>query len=415
MNELLAAIARDHGTPCFVYFMDQVYDRVRSIREAFGGRLGVSYAMKCNPHPEILKRMKERVETLDISSGGELKAALRVGWPADRISFTGPAKLPGDLEAAAAHGIGDVILESVREARLLSEAAGRAGRSQRVLVRVAPKKVPKGFGVNMAGKPCQFGIDEEDLDPALDEIKALPHLRLSGFHIYSGTQCLKPDALAENYEIFLDIFQRFAASHEVTPEKLILGSGIGIPYHDGDKSVDLAPVAERVNPLLDALKGQPRFARAALLLETGRYLIGEAGVYMTRVVSRKQSRGAQIATCDGGMNHHLGACGHLGMVLHRNYQMFKVSPVRPDAAEQAYDLFGPLCTTIDTLGRGVKFPGLEVGDVIGVRCSGAYGVTASPLNFISHPPPGEVLVETRDGRAVVEDVSASRASVLQLL
>src|SRR5262249_18902558 len=153
------------------------------------------------------------------------------------------------------------ILESVREARLLSEAAGRAGRSQRVLVRVAPKKVPKGFGVNMAGKPCQFGIDEEDLDPALDEIKALPHLRLSGFHIYSGTQCLKPDALVENYEIFLDIFQRFAASHEVTPEKLILGSGIGIPYHDGDKSVDLAPVAERVNPLLDALKGQPRFAR----------------------------------------------------------------------------------------------------------------------------------------------------------
>jgi diaminopimelate decarboxylase len=296
----------------------------------------------------------------------------------------------------------------------LNEAAGRMGRRQRVLVRVAPKKVPRGFGVNMAGKPCQFGIDEEDLGPALEEIKALPHLRLSGFHIYSGTQCLKPDALIENYEIFIDIFQRFAAAHDITPEKLIFGSGIGIPYLDGEHSVDLAPIAERINPLLDALRSQPRFARATLLLETGRYLIGEAGIYLTRVVNRKQSRGSQICTFDGGMNHHLGACGHLGMVLHRNYQMFKVSSSCPDTEEQAYDLYGPLCTSIDTLGRGVKFPGLDVGDVIGVRCSGAYGITASPLNFISHPPPKEILVETLDGKTVVEDVSASRTSVLQL-
>jgi diaminopimelate decarboxylase len=414
MKDLLAAIARDHGTPCFVYFMDQVYARIRSIREAFGGRLGVSYAMKCNPHPEDLRRLLDRVDTLDISSGGELKAALRVGWPPGRISFTGPAKLPADLEASVAHGIGEVIVESVREARLLDAAAGRAGRRQRVLVRVAPKKVPRGFGVNMAGKPCQFGIDEEDLDGALAEIKALPHLGLSGFHIYSGTQCLKPDALAENYEIFMDIFQRFSAAHDLTPEKLIFGSGIGIPYHDGDQSVDLAPIAARVNPLLDAFRRQERFAAAKLLLETGRYLIGEAGIFLTRVVNRKQSRGARICTCDGGMNHHLGACGHLGMVLHRNYRMFKVSPDQPDTAEEAYDLFGPLCTSIDTLGRGVKFPGLDVGDVIGVACSGAYGITASPLNFISHPPPREVLVETRDGQTVVEDVSAQRASVLQL-
>jgi diaminopimelate decarboxylase len=415
MKDTLAAVAREHGTPCFVYFMDQVYARVDAVRQAFGGRVGVSYAMKCNPHPEILRRLMPRVDTLDISSGGELKAALRLGWPADRISFTGPAKLPSDLEASAAHAISDVILESVREASLLNEAAGRAGRRQRVLVRVAPRKVPRGFGVNMAGKPCQFGIDEEDLDPALEEIKALPHLRLAGFHVYSGTQCLKTDALAENYEIFLDIFRRFSEAHDVTPEKLIFGSGIGIPYHDGDRSVDLAPVAERINPQLTALQREPRFAGARLLLETGRYLVGEAGIYLTRVVNRKLSRGTQICTCDGGMNHHLGAAGHLGMVLHRPYRMFKVSSDRPDGPEQAYDLYGPLCTSIDHLGRGVKFPGLDVGDVIGIGCSGAYGVTASPLNFISHPPPKEVLVETRDGRAAVEDVSASRASVLQLV
>src|SRR5262249_31735370 len=214
------------------------------------------------------------------------------------------------------------------------------------------------------------------LGPALEEIKRLPHLRLAGFHIYSGTQCLKTDALAENYEIFLDIFRRFSEAHDVTPEKLIFGSGIGIPYHDGDHSVDLAPVAERINPQLAALQREPRFAGARLLLETGRYLVGEAGSYLTRGGNRKASRGAHLCTFDGGMNHHRGAAGHLGMVLHRPYRMLKVSSDRPDGPEQAYDLFGPLCTSIDHLGRGVKFPGLDVGDVIGVGCSGAYGVTA---------------------------------------
>src|SRR5262249_25120890 len=162
--------------------------------------------------------------------------------------------------------------------------------------------------------------------------------------------------------------RRFSAAYDLTPEKLIFGSGLGIPYHDGDRSVDLGAVAPRVVPLLQELKNETRFAGAQLLLETGRFLIGEAGVYLTRVRHRKHSRGAKIAVCDGGMNPHRGACGHLGMVLHRNYQMFKVSSDRPDADEQPYDLFGPLCTSIDTLGRAVKLPGLEVGDVLGVRC-----------------------------------------------
>jgi diaminopimelate decarboxylase len=265
----------------------------------------------------------------------------------------------------------------------------------------------------MAGKPCQFGIDEEVLDSALVQIRELPHLQLCGFHIYSGTQCLKPDAIAENYEIFVDIFRRFATAHDLTPEKLIFGSGIGIPYHDGDQSVDLTPIAERIMPLLRELKGEPRCAGTQLLLETGRYLIGEAGVYLTRVVNRKDSRGARIAVCDGGMNHHLGACGHLGMVLPRNYQIFKVASDRPGASDQPYDLFGPLCTSIDTLGRGVKFAGLEVGDVIGVRSSGAYGLTASPSQFISHDLPCEVIVETRDGQTVIENINPSRAGVRQ--
>lgn len=404
-KNMLAKIGSEYGTPCFVYFMDQVYARIQAVEDAFGGLFEVSYAMKCNPHPEILKRLQSRVATLDISSGGELATAIRVGWPAELISFTGPAKRRSELQAAIDHQIGEVILESPNEAVILDEMAAAAGLRQDVIVRIAPQKVPRGFGVNMAGKPCQFGIDEEDLDPALADIKSLSNLNLVGLHIYSGTQCLKPDAIAENYEIFAEIFRRFSDKHDIVPNKLIFGSGIGIPYHDGDQAVDLGPIADRINPLLRELKGTSRFANTQLLLETGRYLIGEAGVYLTRVVNKKHSRGKDICVLDGGMNHHLGACGHLGMVLHKNYQMFKVASDKPDGEEQPYDLFGPLCTSIDTLGRKVMLPGLDVNDMIGVRCSGAYGVTASPINFISHAPPAEVIVETRDGSVVVESIS----------
>ena len=403
--ELLRRIAEERGTPCFVYFMDDVYARIASVREAFDDLFGLSYAMKCNPHPAVLKRLQSRVDTLDISSGGELATAVEMGWPTELISFTGPAKRTAELQAAVEHRIGEVILESVNEAKQLDEIAAAAGITQAVCVRIAPQNVPKGFGVKMSGKPCQFGVDEEDLDDALPRIKSLANLELVGLHIYSGTQCLKPAAIAENYENFVRIFRRSCETHDITPEKLIFGSGIGIPYHDKDEPVNLAPIAERIKPVLRKLKSEPRFAHTQLLLETGRYLIGEAGIYLTRVVNKKHSRGSDICVFDGGMNHHLGACGHLGMMLHRNYRMTKITADATGAEEQPYDLFGPLCTSIDTLGRGVKFRGLDTGDVIGVHCSGAYGVTASPLNFISHDPPSELIVETSDGDVMVRDIT----------
>ena len=403
--EMLRRIADEHGTPCFVYFMDDVYAQIAAVREAFEGLFGVSYAMKCNPHPAILARLQSRVDTLDISSGGELATAVEMGWPTELISFTGPAKRRSELQAAVDHRIGEVILESVNEAIQLNEIAAMAGITQTVCVRIAPQSVPKGFGVKMSGKPCQFGVDEEVLDEALERILSLGNLRLVGLHIYSGTQCLKPQAIAENYENFINIFRRACETHDITPSKLIFGSGIGIPYHEKDERVDLAPIAERINPVLRELKADSRYSNAELLLETGRFLMGEAGIYLTRAVNKKHSRGSDICVFDGGMNHHLGACGHLGMVLHRNYRMLKVSPDEEGAEAQPYDLFGPLCTSIDTLGRGVQFNGLDTGDVIGVHCSGAYGVTASPLNFISHDPPGELIVETSDGKTMITDIT----------
>ncbi len=243
---------------------------------------------------------------------------------AERISFTGPGKRQFEIREAIEGGIGELILESVREAVLANAAAGELGRIQHVLIRIAPTTVPKGFGDQMAGRPSAFGIDWEDVARDIPEIAALPHLKIVGLHIYSGTQCLKPEAICENYRNFISIFREVCEAFIPQPEKLVFGSGLGIPYHDGDLALDLSAVATDIAPDLDGLKALPQFAGTRLVLELGRYLVGEAGYFLTRVVSVKESRGVRIGICDGGMNNHLPASGHFGMVMHRNYTMHKV-------------------------------------------------------------------------------------------
>ena len=396
MNEVLRTVAREFGTPCYVYFLDQVRARVAAVRAAFGNRFHLSYAMKSNPNPGLLRRLRGVVDSVDVSSGGEVLRALACGWEPRTLGFTGPGKTAAELRTAVERGIGEVIVESVDEAEVLNRIAGQARRRQRVLIRIAARTVPRGFGVNMSGKPTQFGIDEEELDPAVRAIQRLAHVELCGFHSYSGTQCLKAEAIVENYAIFIELFQRVCRTHGVEPQRLIFGAGIGVPYYESDTAVELAAIAAPTNAAVDAFKSDARFARTELVLESGRYLVGEAGVFVTGVTRLKQSRGTTLAICDGGMNHHLAAAGHLGTVVQRNYQMFKVSAEQ--GAEAEYNVVGPLCTTIDTLGRQVKLRGLAAGDVIGIKCSGAYGLTASPIHFISHAPPKEIIVETVDGR-----------------
>ncbi len=391
-RDILADVARQFGTPYFIYFLDDVQARLEALRQAFGGRFEVSYAVKSNPNPALLAWMKDHVPALDISSGGELRRALAAGWSSDRISFTGPGKRSWELADSVSAGVAKLVLESVREGEDLDALAAQQGCIQPVLLRIAPASLPRGFGINMAGKPTQFGVDEEDAPGAAAAIRKLPHLKLIGFHAYSGTQCVDANAVGENFGIFSRIFCSLAEQSDLRPEALVFGAGFGIPYHGGMNALDVPAVAAASAPAFERLASDPRTAGARLYLEMGRYLVGEAGLYLTRVTRIKRSRGSDIAICDGGMNHHLGACGHLGSVIHRNYRIFKVGD-SSEGARRPYELVGPLCTSIDTLGHGVELPELREGDLLGVHCSGAYGLTASPVNFISHEPPREFALE----------------------
>lgn len=404
-DDAILARAAAAGTPLYLYDLRQVTARAARLREAFGGRLGLSFAVKANPNPTLLRAMIGIVDTLDVSSGGELAQAIAAGWDAGRISFTGPAKREAEIRRALASGLGELVVESLAEARMADAAAAELGLRQAVVARIAPDRVPKGFGDQMAGRPSPFGIDAEMAADTLAQIAALPNLRLAGLHFYSGTQCLRADAVVENWRIFLGLARGLAPLCEGGKLRLILGAGLGIPYHETDAPLDLSAVADAIAPDLDALAAEGRFARP--LLELGRYLVGPAGWFLTRVVAVKDSRGQRIGLCDGGMNAHLAASGHFGMVIHRNYRLHLVGG---SGEAEPVNLTGPLCTSIDRLAQGAMLPRVEPGALVAIHMSGAYGPTTSPVNFISHPIPREAVV-TEAGEVVAADWLPRRPGV----
>ena len=390
LNHRLADVARQVGTPAYVYDMEIVAERFATLKTLFGRHFGVSYAVKANPNIALMQRIRPLISTFDVSSFGEVERALAAGMPADRITFSGPVKRPVEIRRAIELGIGELVLESLAESDHANAFAAAAGIRQPVLIRVNPATVTARFGVNMAGKASQFGIDEEVFDAAITHILGLAHLELVGFHIYSGTNSLNSDAIADNFALFIKLFRQGARTAGLRPRRLVFGSGFGLPYVDGEKSLDVEAVAARVMPMMDALKADPVFADTECNLEMGRWLVGSAGWLLTKVIAEKSSRGVAIRMCDAGFNNHLAACGMMGTVIRRNWQFSNVS--HPDGGRHAYTLVGPLCTTIDVLATDVQLPTLHVGDVVAVANSGAYGLSASPTRFISHPEPVEVIL-----------------------
>jgi diaminopimelate decarboxylase len=401
-RDLLLQITAEVGTPCYVYFLDDITARTTAMRQAFAEAFQLSYAVKCNPNLAILQHLKSCADSLDVSSAGELRRATSAGWSGGAISFTGPGKRDFELQEALDFGC-EVVVESLNEARRLSLLASQRQQMARILVRLAPGRVPRGFGDSMAGKPTQFGVDVAEMATTLPKIAALPALQLVGFHIYSGSQCLEEGSLVENYQIFADVFGAASALLDCRPEKLIFGAGIGIPYYESQRPVDLAKLASGTLRVVDELRRDERLKPARLVLELGRFWVGEAGYFVTRVVDTKHSRGVEFAICDGGLNNHLAASGHLGSVIHRNYRMQRLGAGQ--GPPQTYHIVGPLCTSIDTLARGIELPILAPGDAIAIFNSGAYGLSASPIHFISHRPPSEVVVSDNDF-AVVSEIAA---------
>lgn len=377
-DDMLAARLQDIETPAYVYDLTVIADRFQALETAFPG-VGIRYAVKANPHPAVLRCLLDCGALIDASSIGEVRRALAVGVAPGIISFTGPGKRQAEIDEAVATGIGDLVVESLHQAEQASAAALARGVVQPVLARISPATSPKGFGARMTGVATQFGIDEEVAPEVLARIAALPGLALEGLHFYAGSNSLDAGAIGANMQICADLARRLMSA----PKRLIFGSGFGVPYHDGQIELDLADVTAQVRAVFAGLGGP------AIDLELGRWLVAPAGQMLTRVLTRKSGRGATILICDGGFNSHLAACGMMGSVVRRNWPIRNLSA--PDGPREKVTLAGPLCTAIDLLARDLDIARASYGDALSVGLSGAYGASASPAGFISHPAVREMI------------------------
>ena len=379
--------ARVGQTPFFAYDRARITRRVAELRAELPATVDLHYSLKANPMPALVGHLAGLVDGFDVASAGEMKLALDAGMAPDRIDFAGPGKSDAELRQAAAAGI-VISLEGQGEPERLHAAGLAVGCRPKVLVRVNPAFDVRAGGLRMGGGAKPFGIDEEDVPAVLRRIAALD-LDLAGFHLYWGSQSLDAARIAEAQEQAVTAFLKLADLAPTPPRLFNLGGGFGIPYAIGDAPLDLAAAARSVGAGAARLTRQLPAAR--LILELGRYLVGEAGVYVCRVLDRKLSRGEVFLVTDGGLHHHLAASGNFGQAMKRNYPVAVATRPATGPGEIA-TVVGRLCTPLDVLARKAKLAVAQPGDLIAIFQSGAYAASASPAGFLSHGAAPEILV-----------------------
>jgi diaminopimelate decarboxylase len=375
------------STPFYAYDRALLSARVAHVRAHLPPAVALHYSMKANPMPALVQHMARLVDGLDVASAGELKVALDTGVDPARISFAGPGKRDAELVQSVAAGV-VLNVESERELEALARIGDALGITPRIALRVNPDFELKGSGMKMGGGAKPFGIDA-DLVPALLARVAALGLDFEGFHIFSGSQSLKAGAIVEAQASTIELGLRLAAEARQPLRRLNIGGGFGIPYFPGEAALDLAPIGAHLAGWLPKVAAaQPQ---AKLAVELGRYLVGEAGIYAARIIERKVSRGQVFLVTDGGLHHHLAASGNFGQVIRKNYPVAIGNRMDATGAGAA-SVVGPLCTPLDLLADQMPLAHAEVGDLVVVFQSGAYGLTASPGGFLSHPQAVEVLV-----------------------
>jgi diaminopimelate decarboxylase len=386
-------LAAAHGTPLYLYDAGVLLTQYQRLRRALPHPIEIYYSIKANPHPSLISVLVQQGAGCEIASGGEYALARRAGAPANRIVFAGPGKGREELEFVVSGGIGEIHLESFEEIETLEEIAQRAQTAVDVSIRINPSAA-MGGGLLMGGQPTAFGFEEESLRDVLHAVSVCAHLKLRGIHLYTGTQILDAELLLQHWQHAVDLGKQISDIIGEPTSTIDLGGGLGIPYFAHERELDLDTLGKGSRKLIDAASEDARIAKARFVVEPGRFLTGPAGIYVARVRSVKNCRGMTFVVLDGGMNHHLAASGNLGQVVRRDYPIVNLN--RSDSAkESTVVVVGPLCTPIDTLGRKVRLTQPQPGDLLGILQSGAYALTASPINFLSHPKPAEIMI--RDG------------------
>ena len=386
----ISGLAQEYGTPFYLYHGELISDRVRRVREALGTE--VSYSVKANPSLGVCQLIaSEREAGAEVASSGELAVALAAGFEPEDIVFAGPGKTDDELRRAVTEGIFAVNVESLSEIDRLARMARETGRGIGVGLRINPEAQLMGSGMRMGGTVGEFGMDQAELGEAVRKTLAHPELTLRGVHVYTATQVFEVGLLLEHCRNILEISLEAADLAGRPLEMIDFGGGFGVPYFEKTGEFDLDGFAEGFRDLLSSYRPDPRLEGCRFLFELGRYLVADAGVYVTRVIDVKETRGKTFAVTDGGMNHHLTATGNMGQIFRKAYPLLNLTRM-VGVPEEGVAVAGPCCTPLDVFGNNIPLVAPEAGDLIGVFYSGAYGFSASNLGFLSHPTPAEVLL-----------------------
>jgi len=385
------ALASQYGTPFYLLDAELARRRIQEVKEAFGGLAGVYYAVKANPNLLLLKVLQSAADGVDISSGGEQIQALLAGFAASSVSFAGPAKTDVEIKAAVAAGVGCISVESLREIDACADAARQLGRTAQILIRVNPSNVHRAYGLKMGGKSSQFGIDEAELPQAEQRIQSHgAWLDCMGIHSYVGSQCFEIEAAVEATRNALRLADESSTRLGRTCRKVNLGGGFGVAQAGQPRELDVSGLATALRPALSEFRAA--HPQAQIFFELGRYVVACAGMYVTSVIDVKVSRGTTYATCDGGLNHHLTAAGTFGALLRGNFPLRNLSRLHTVSEADSFCTFaGPSCNPTDLLGVQVPMAKPEIGDLLGIQMSGAYGLTASPMLFLGRDTPPELV------------------------
>ena len=375
------------STPFYAYDRQKISERIALLRQHLPNEIRLHYAMKANPMPAVVHHLAGQVDGMDVASAGEMRIALDTILPPDTISFAGPGKKEHELSSAIAAGV-VLNIESEQEMELIAQLGGYLGIVPNVTIRVNPDFELKSSGMKMGGGPKPFGVDAERVPDMLIRLGRLG-LNFLGFHIFSGSQNLNATSIQEMHTKTCQLGIRLA-EHVPSPVRLFnIGGGFGVPYFPGDQALNIAAIGENLQRLMPQVRRQLPDAR--IVIELGRYMIAEAGIYVCRVLERKISRGQIFLVTDGGLHHHLAASGNFGQVIRKNYPVIIGNKVH-GAEREVVSVVGPLCTPLDLLADQMQMTKASAGDLVVILQSGAYGLTASPTAFLSHPAPIEVLV-----------------------
>ena len=373
-------------TPFYAYDRTVIKKQIDLLRSSLPKEIHLHYAIKANPMSELVEYMATQVDGFDLASAGELNIALNTNMPRQHISFAGPGKTSNELQQAIKADI-MINMESENEMQRISTIADELGVTPKVAIRINPDFELKASGMKMGGGPKPFGVDAERVPQMMEQLENL-NLEFYGFHIFSGSQNLKHESIIEAHNKTFELALGLAEQASTPPKLLNIGGGLGIPYFPGDKKIDLQPISDNLSNILPDIK--QKLPQTEIVMELGRFLVGEAGIYVCKIIDKKTSRGETFLIADGGLHHHLAASGNFGQVLRKNYPVMIGNKTSGDL--KMVNIVGPLCTPLDIIANQVELPAAEVGDLVVVFQSGAYGLTASPTNFLSQPKAAEIFL-----------------------